>query len=281
MNQVTDYYRIDDRVANYGDGCFTTMAVVDGRVALLERHVQRLLDNTQRLYISVDVDEVRAAITQRARQVSQPKAVLKLLISAGNGGRGYARTAEQSAHFVFSEHAFPAQYVSWLEQGISLGMAKSQLAKQPLLAGIKHCNRLEQVLIKHEASQYTCDDIVVCDTDNCIVEASAANIFWLSEGTWFTPSLEYSGVAGVMRSFLLEHLTAQGYKVVVGRFHRSAITHAESVFICNALMQVMPVVTLVTDNKVAEPHGRSIAYNRQPVNSIIAGIEQAYCREYA
>ncbi|MCW8092017.1 aminodeoxychorismate lyase [Alteromonas sp. ASW11-130] len=232
-------FTINDRASNYGDGIFTTMLVENGAIALFERHISRLLMDSERLSICVDEQLLRNAI---AHEVQVGKSgVLKLLISSGEGGRGYTRDKNKHPKLYFSWHDVPDRYASWQRKGVDIGVSHVQLARQPLLAGCKHLNRLEQVMIKQSLAASPFDDVVVCDSDEMVVEASAANIFWFSTGSWYTPSVESSGVAGVMRGFMLDYFAQHTRSVSICQLPISKIIDAEAVFICNALMKLVPV----------------------------------------
>jgi 4-amino-4-deoxychorismate lyase len=229
-----------DRAVQYGDGIFTTIKVAEGKPEYWPLHYQRLVKGLQTLGINFDSwKEVQAAVDIMAREATS--AVLKLLISRGLGGRGYQAPKTQHPIWILSLHPMPAHYQQWQEQGIELGLSEIQLARQPQLAGIKHLNRLEQVLVKLHAPESGPEDMLVCDTQGMMVECSAANLFWQNNGLWYTPDLHYAGVAGVMRQRILEHFAGRGNSVIQVQAPPSVLAQAQAVFICNSLMGIVPV----------------------------------------
>lgn len=266
---ILQTFPLNDRVANYGDGVFTTMSVEAGRVALFERHVKRLCRDTRLLGVFVDAEQLRADIIAQAQSIKS--GTLKLLISAGQGGRGYQRDEKSAAALYFSHHSVPAHYNAWRVDGICLGLSDVRIAVQPVLAGIKHCNRLEQVLVKRHMSTAV-DDVLVCDTDNHIVEASAANVFWLNQGQWYTPSVKQCGVAGVMREFVIDWLHQHGQPVSEVQALPNVLNEASAIFLTNALMQIIPVHTL----ELEEPHHLAT----KPVTTLQDEIKLAYQDEF-
>lgn len=232
-------FAANDRAASYGDGVFTTMLVKDGKVALRDRHVQRLTGDAARLGLTLEKEAVEQAIADAARGINS--GVLKLLVSAGEGGRGYARNEHTRPTLHFSEHARPLQYATQTTRGLSVIEAGICLSSQPVFAGIKHLNRLEQVLIKREIGQSEADDALVCDYQGVLVEASAANVFWYQHGSWFTPDLSESGVNGVMRGFVIDWMRKCGIPLQIGRFSLTQCRYASSMMLTNALMELMPV----------------------------------------
>ena len=260
-------FALNDRLANYGDGTFTTMQVSDGKVALLNRHIDRLVNDSQALGLTVAADAIRKVIV--AALAARSDGVLKVLIGAGQGGRGYARLAEPTVNVAVSWHDVPAVYQSWQHQGIHVGTVPVTLARQPLLAGLKHANRLEQVLIKQALVRTDFDDAIVTDTEQNVIEASAANLFWQTGNQWFTSSLALAGVNGVMRQFILDHRP----DINIIEQQLTEIAHVDAMFLSNALMQIVPVKTLTLGESRRE---LAIA----PVLSLQSALAAAYVGEY-
>ncbi len=222
-----------DRSFQYGDGLFTTVRVKAGQAMLWDLHLQRLVAGAQRLLIhAFDTEELTAKVQQA---ISAPEQVIKVLISRGQAGRGYSPQGIASPCCYISTAALP-DYSQWQQQGIRLGVAEFKLAQQPALAGLKHNNRLEQVLIKAELAQRNLDELVVLDHSGAVIEVSAANLMFCKNGQWCTPSLDQAGVNGVMR----QHLLAQRV-VTEGRYQLEDLKQADAILICNALMGVVPV----------------------------------------
>ncbi|WP_166422936.1 aminodeoxychorismate lyase [Paraglaciecola sp. 20A4] len=231
---------IADRATQYGDGCFTTMAVKQGEIELWKAHLERLKHTCERLYIPfTDWDELSRSAFNCAQ--NETLAVLKILISRGSGGRGYSPIGADKPVYIITLHPMPTQYKCWQEIGIELNVSNITLAKQPLLAGLKHLNRLEQVFIKRELALDAFHDCIVLDTDNMIIESSVGNLFWFHDNAWFTPSLCFSGVEGVMRNHIIEHFKQNAIDFYLCREGLNTIQSAIEVFVCNSLMGVVPV----------------------------------------
>lgn len=238
--QSKDSLSAADRAVQYGDGIFTTIKVEDGIPQHWPLHYQRLVKGLLILGIGFDSwQEVQTAVDKMAREATS--AVLKLLISRGQGGRGYQAPKSQQPLWILSAHPMPEHYQKWQQQGIELGLSEVQLARQPQLAGIKHLNRLEQVLVKLHTPEPGPEDMLVCDTQGVMVECSAANLFWQSNGLWYTPDLYYAGVAGVMRERILEHFEGRGSPVIQVQAPPTVLAQVQAAFICNSLMGIVPV----------------------------------------
>ena len=264
-----DAIALNDRALNYGDGVFTTMCVSQGKVELLSFHLARLNHDAKALAISLDMTALRQAIDVYVSALTESlehlsiKRVMKVHVSSGEGGRGYARDSQAPAIVRFSTHTYPAHYSDLAASGLTLINAKTPLAIQPLLGGIKHMNRLEQVLVKREVVEANADDALVFDTQGHLIEASAGNVFFQTDTGWHTPKVNNCGVNGVVRQCLLSMLKPSSTKdsdissnalvVHEGEYTLADIANAKAMVITNALMGVMPVnKVLLNDGKTSD-----------------------------
>ncbi|MBO1271382.1 aminodeoxychorismate lyase [Shewanella sp. 4t3-1-2LB] len=245
--EATEKISVYDRAFTYGDGLFATMAVdVAGKIQFLSCHLQRLQQGAARLGFHWHPSELLLSLL--AETASRcPSHCLKLQLSRGNGGRGYMPPAEPQVTEVLSVSALPAHYSKWRQQGIKLQTSAVTLAKQPLLAGIKHLNRLEQVLIKSYPLPAGIDDWLVLDTDGKLVETSMANLFLITEtaqGGWLalTPAINYAGVSGVMRQQVIMALLAMNIDVQVQAVRRDCLSRVSHLFISNSLCGVVDII---------------------------------------
>jgi 4-amino-4-deoxychorismate lyase len=237
------YIEIADRAFQYGDGCFTTMAFRNSHLEFFDEHIQRLKLACSRLYIDFDQwSELEVCVVDSLKSAGD--CVVKVIITRGQGGRGYSPVGATHPNFVISHHSIPSHYTLWQSEGIRLSISPITLACQPLLAGIKHLNRLEQVLVKHSLAQTRYDDVIVCDTHNQIIETSVGNLFWYKNDSWYTPSLMESGVDGVMRNQILLVMEENGLSCEVVKQDVSDLLTAQELFVCNSLMVMVPVVNL-------------------------------------
>ena len=218
----------------YGDGLFETMRLHRGALPLWPRHLARLRAGALRLGIELpDIDFIEARIAELA--TGHDAGAVKLLLNRGDGGRGYAPPADVDPVWVLSGHPLPAG----IRGGLRLHWCQTRLASQPALAGIKHCNRLEQVLARAEAERAGCDEGLMRDATGNAISATSANLLVLRGGRWLTPPVEDCGVAGVLRGWLLE----QGL-VDVSTLAPAEVETAEALALCNAVRGILPVASL-------------------------------------
>ena len=223
-----------DRATQFGDGCFTTARILDGGVCLLGAHILRLQKACEALLIPFSQWDI---LENEMRRLASEK----VIISRGSGGRGYSGSACQHPARILSVSDYPSHYAHWREEGVVLALSPVRLGRNPMLAGIKHLNRLEQVLIRTHLEQTEAGEALVLDSEGYITECCAANLLWRKGSDVFTPSLEQAGVNGIMRQFCLQQLARAGFRVVEVNAKEEALLAAEEVVICNALMPVVPV----------------------------------------
>jgi 4-amino-4-deoxychorismate lyase len=139
---------LQNRGLAYGDGLFETIAVRGGRPSLLDGHLARLALGCQRLAIDADLALVRDEILRFASQLGD--GVAKLILTRGDSQRGYAPVAGVAPRRILQGGPLPSYPVEHAEHGVRLFPCQTRLGEQPLLAGLKHLNRLEQVLARAE-----------------------------------------------------------------------------------------------------------------------------------
>ena len=229
-----------DRAIQFGDGCFTTARIAAGQVCLLDAHLQRLQMACEKLLIPfVAWAELQREMVELAR--GNERGVLKVIISRGSGGRGYSVANCLHPVRILSVSGYPAHYDGWRREGITLELSPVQLGRNPHLAGVKHLNRLEQVLIRTHLEQTDADEALVLDSEGFVTECCAANLFWRNGKDVFTPRLDQAGVNGLMRQFCLQQLAHSGYRVVEVHAREAVLAEADEMVVCNALMPVVPV----------------------------------------
>jgi 4-amino-4-deoxychorismate lyase len=232
-----------DRGLLYGQSVFETIAISQGRACLLDLHVSRLTRGCEVLGIPIDtsilLNEIESIIG------GQDKAVLRVAISMGNGGRGYLNPLLPQPTRILSLHDYPNHPISnWLE-GVTLGVAEIRLPHQPALAGLKHGNRLEQVIARSQWQQGW-HEALLLDHQGSVIEATQSNIFVVNDGQLITPSLDSAGVAGVAREYLMSQAHKLGLSVKIMSLSTDNIETADEAFLSNSVIGLWPVKKLNT-----------------------------------
>ncbi|HVA54483.1 MAG TPA: aminodeoxychorismate lyase [Gammaproteobacteria bacterium] len=240
-----DSIPVADRGLHYGDGLFETLAVKSGHIGLLDYHMERLHEGCRRLHLRLPAESVLR--TELMSAASCPAtAVLKLIVTRGTAGRGYQFTGDLQVNRILTRYAWPDYPAEFSNQGIHLRICDTHLGHNKRLAGIKHLNRLEQVLARAEWSEI--DQIqegLMLDEEGSVIEGTMSNVFaWLDHGVLATPDLRLCGVAGVMRRHLLEMAKQAGVALRVASLALTELMQAQEIFVCNSLIGVWPVASI-------------------------------------
>jgi 4-amino-4-deoxychorismate lyase len=141
-------------------------------------------------------------------------------------------------------HDWPDLPLACARQGVAVRMCDMRLGHNPRLAGIKHLNRLEQVLARQEWDDTGIMEGLLLDSGNNLVEGTMSNLFLVRDGVLLTPDLQRCGVAGIMRSQLLALADQLSINTEVCQLGMADLQAAEEVFICNSLIGIWPVISI-------------------------------------
>lgn len=246
---------VKDRSMNYGDGCFTTIYAQENSVYLLPAHLQRLLRDCHKLGIEICTETIYQWLILGLNTMvtkSRNAFAIKILVSRGIGGRGYELPQSPNTQIVVT--LFPVASLSLNdlnneEYRFVVRQANMRLSSQALLAGIKHLNRLEQILAKRELQNSMVEDLLLCDQTGKLIEATASNIFYRKDGIWYTPDMGNSGVNGVMRDAILSFMQKEGLQHHIKIALFNDLFDAEAIFLCNAIRFIIPVSAIATGHK--------------------------------
>lgn len=239
----TSQTSVFDRGLLYGQSVFETIAIREGKPCLLDLHLERLAKGCLALSIPYDEsglnDELSSFFESLKKHVSD-KAVLRITITMGEGGRGYLDPQHPCVNRILSLHDYPGHPSSnWLD-GIVLGLSSVKLASQPLLAGIKHGNRLEQVMARRLWQPHW-QEALLFDYSDKLIEATQSNVFIVKNGAIKTPHLIDCGVAGVMREYVIRLAEELGFEVKLVSLSIADILNADEIFVSNSVIGVWPV----------------------------------------
>jgi 4-amino-4-deoxychorismate lyase len=247
----TDTVLVQDRGFSYGDGCFETIAIRNGRPLLWSLHMNRLRDGCARLGIrwNFGAPDLEAACGRLAGTAE--RAVIRVTVTRGVGGRGYRPTAEASPTWVASSFPWPDGVEEKRLQGVALTWCEMVLSCNPRLAGIKHLNRLEQVLARSEWGDEF-EEGLMCDAEGGVREGTMSNVFFIENGILRTPALADGGINGIMRDRVMRAARDDGLTVEEGRYTPENLNTARAVFVTNSIIGIWPVTRL--DNKSYSLH---------------------------
>ncbi|CRM07815.1 MULTISPECIES: aminodeoxychorismate lyase [Pseudomonas] len=237
--QPADSVPLKDRGLAYGDGLFETMVVKAGQPVLLDRHLQRLDEGCRRLALVAEPTVIRHEVLAYAGALGS--GILKLILTRGDSLRGYGINPDAPVRRIL-QGSPPATYPpAHAIDGIRLFACATRLAEQPLLAGLKHLNRLEQVIARAEWQDAEHAEGLMLDMSGRVIEGVFSNLFLVRNGLLLTADLNRCGVAGVMRAEILAQAQTLGVPVAVADITVEQLQQADEVFMCNSVYGIWPV----------------------------------------
>ncbi|MEO5702752.1 MAG: aminodeoxychorismate lyase [Gammaproteobacteria bacterium] len=248
----------EDRGLLYGDGLFETLAVFNGQPRLWDRHMRRLCLGCVRLGIpSPDLTALRAEALVVCQ--SAPQAVLKIIVTRGSAQRGYRGLSATNPTRIVALYPWFDYPADFEQHGIAVRVCTTRLGSNPALAGIKHLNRLEQVLARNEWDDPAIPEGIMLDGQGQVIEGTMSNIFMVCDGRLLTPDLSQCGVAGIMRELILETAVAMALPATITVLSLNEMMNAQEIFLCNSLIGLWPVHALAETRFPVGPVTRCMA----------------------
>ncbi len=231
---------IRDRGLLYGDGVFRTLCVINGHAEHWPLHYQKLQHDCNALGIHCP-DFAGLTAQLDSLLVDHANAVYKIIVTRGLATRGYAPAPDAVSTHIWDIFPLPEYPKSWLKQGVSLRLCELRLSVQPRLSGIKHLNRMENVLAAAE-----CNDVaegLLLDVGGWVIEGTRSNVFLVSAGRLITPDLSRCGVAGVQRDRVIAYARKIGMSVEVRDVALAELLAADEIFLTNSVFGLWSVAT--------------------------------------
>jgi 4-amino-4-deoxychorismate lyase len=242
---LDDKITITDRGLHYGDGLFETMLYRAQTIEFLEAHLARLIDGARRLNIEfVQQKQLRDELTRICQHLAEDDAIIKVIITRGSGGRGYLAMSGIEPSRIISTHALPDYPSANSNTGVKLRFCNHTLSENAKLAGIKHLNRLDQVIARSEWHDPSIAEGLMLDSSGNVIEGTMSNIFTVKSGQILTPKLDKSGVAGVMRGQIIQFSLGLNIPVLETSINVDDLMSSEEVFICNSIIGIWPVLNI-------------------------------------
>ena len=241
-----DYIPVSSRGLAYGDGVFTTLKIVRRQPQLWQAHQRRLARDCERLALSFDAEALRQEVTElcaAADEGTADLAALKIILTRVEGARGYRPQSTESVRILQLVPLLDHPSRAHLEQGVAVTVCRQRLTATLTLAGVKHLNRLEQVLARAEWDEEYQEGLML-DSNDHVIEGTMSNVFAVSGDKLLTPLLNRCGVAGVMREHLMMQAPALGLTVKETLLTIDHLYQADGVFICNALIGALPLARI-------------------------------------
>jgi 4-amino-4-deoxychorismate lyase len=233
----------DDRGLAYGDGVFRTLAMRNRHPELWTRQWAKLVADCRGLALTPPLEvNLQHDISRIAEEM--PDCALRITITRGSGGRGYDMPRDMRPRRMVVGSPLPQYPAAYQEHGIRARFCTLRLASQPRLAGIKHLNRLENVLARAEWNDAGIAEGLLLDFEGNVIGGTRSNLFVVESGNLVTPDLSRCGVAGVTRDAVIESARSAGIACRIEPVNRERLEAADEVIIVNSLIGAWAVAAL-------------------------------------
>ncbi len=235
----------DDRGFLYGDLLFETIAFHDGQAPLWAWHWRRLRAGCERLGLTAPAEDL---LLEECRRVAVGKrCVVRATLTRGSGGRAYEPPVEPACRRIVQRRAWPSDADRFRQEGMRLVTSPVRLASGSVIAGLKHGNRLEQVLAARHCAELGADEALLYDAGDRLVEAIASNLVIVVDGRALTPSTDSAGVSGVGLAWLCDQ---PGVALETVELTAREVDRADEIMVINSVAGIRPV-TAVDDHHFA------------------------------
>ncbi|WP_337883537.1 aminodeoxychorismate lyase [Chromobacterium haemolyticum] len=249
-----------DRGLAYGDGVFRTLELREGKPRLWAWQYARLCDDARRLRLPPPEESLLLAELAAAGD-GLPRAAAKIMLTRGAGARGYAMPEAPSCTRIVSAAAWNGYPPERSEQGVTARWCETRLALQPALAGIKHLNRLENVLARSEWQDPAVAEGLMLDMEGWVAEGTMSNVYVLEGEAIVTPRLDRCGVNGAVRDWLTAYCLDIGRSFTETRLSTSRLIDADAVFLSNSLMGIWQITRLGERSWTPHPLLRALQHS--------------------
>ena len=232
-----------DRGLLYGDGVFRTLRLTAGQPVAWDAQYRQLMRDCAALNLPCPSGESLLQAL-RAGAPAGETVVGKIIVTRGSAGRGYAMPEQATPTVIVQILPFPSHIPLWRSHGVRVICCGLRLSAQPLLAGIKHLNRLENVLARSEWNNPAIAEGLLFDEQDCLIEGTSSNVFLRIDGRLVTPELSRCGVAGMQRSRIID-LARQGrHPLEIRPVTRDELARAEDIVLTNSLIDAWQVIEI-------------------------------------
>lgn len=249
----------NDRALQYGDGVFETMRISQGDIPMWDYHLWRLKRAEEILGLPLGdfFSQWQIFVCQHLKSIKA--GTVKLIISRGDGPRGYkipsqiklnwwVKVSVDSSSNVLEEESIKLLNTSCFH----LTLCQHTLSRQPLLAGLKHLNRLDQVMARSEWSNSSgFDEGIMFNLDGDVVEGTMSNLFWIKDEQLYTPDLTQEGVDGCVRRWVIEQKLKTTPVIIQKNAKLDQLLTADGVFVTNSLLGIKEV-NKILDQKIPQ-----------------------------
>lgn len=238
LNEKNATVSVNNRSFRYGDGCFETIKIINGKINLIEFHLDRLFASLQMLQFETPsfftpIFIIKSITELVEKNQHQKLARVRLTISRGNGG--LYDPENHHPNYLIQSWTLNPENNKLNENGLIIGTYPNGFKAADDLANIKSNNFLLYAMAALHSKKEHWNDALVLNHKETFADATIANLFIITQKTIITPPLTDGPVNGTLRRHLLKHLPVLGYSVMEQSITPEILQQADECFLTNAI----------------------------------------------
>jgi branched-chain amino acid aminotransferase len=222
----------------YGDGLFESVRMVNGKPISLEAHILRMIEGAAALKMRIPAYFSTAFFETKIKELAEASAIrnggrVRISLDRVSGGT-YKPISNEVCYFI---EIYPLEENKYLlnEKGYEIDLFTSMRKHKNKLSNFKTKNGLIYVMCAIEAMEKGLDDLLITDQKGSILEGSSSNLFIVSNGVLYTPSLSEGCLGGVMRMRIINTALENKVKVYESSIMPQHLLTADEIFLTNAI----------------------------------------------
>lgn len=239
----------DNRAFRFGDGFFESLRVMNGKAIFLDHHFARIRDSFKALSMNEPQgfsEQLLATQIQGLIQRNQVQGGGRMRItffrkSVGN----YLPQTNDSGYYIECEPMLDNEFVI-NSQGKTVDIYSEFKKDINRLSIYKTLNCQLYVMGAIHAKERGLDDVLIQNNKMAIIESTSCNVFIVSNGVLYTPSLQDGCVAGTMRMNIINLAIDNKIKVYECTLNPQNLLSADELFLTNAVRGIEWVVAYRT-----------------------------------
>jgi len=239
---------LDNRAFHYGDGLFESIRIIRGMPCFIDAHWARLTTGAELLRIKVPVALDRAAFERSILELVQANGIEsgRCRFTLFRDGSGHYRPESDEGAYTIELTAITDPTYRLNPQGLMVDIWPEMRKPINDLSRHKTLNCQYYIMAALWSKQKGLDDCLLQNERGNIIESSVGNLFIVSNGVLYTPSLADGCLGGVMRAQIINLALANGIKVYECSLNPQNLLAADEVFFTNALRGLQWVGTYRT-----------------------------------
>jgi branched-chain amino acid aminotransferase len=252
----------------YGDGVFEGIRFYNGRVFLLEEHLDRLYDSAKAIMLAVPLDRaaMQEAVLETCRRNNLRDGYIRLVITRGKGDLGLNPNKCPKPTVFCIAAAIDLYPEKCYTEGLRVNTVPTQRISPAMLSpAIKSLNYLNNILAKIEGNLYGAQESIMLNAQGYVAECTADNLFVIKKEIVFTPHISDGALGGITRRLMFELARELGRELRETNLTRYDLFVADEIFATGTGAEVVPI---------SEVDGRKIGEGR--VGPITADFIRAF-----